>query len=457
MAGLAGISLSLLLAVPQGAEDSRLTTSLGASDVKVLNRKAQAWIRAELAWDEKDSKSNRTKARKTRDSFMKVYLQKSKKREILKHMKDVLGIFGNVFPYGRVSTSGEIKVYKDLKGRKIYTLAPKKYRKENKCPMVLMLRGKSGGGWAEPAAYLKATWSTAPMYAETLFTMPPQEKGADYETQPDLTTEKGRAEEEQRVERTFMAYGDMMRTFRIDRNKLFLDCGVGSGGFGLRFATYIPSRFAGLILREPVDTGKLMLMSLKGLPILMVSTAKTKQACDALKVKIDKIKSGFVTIIEGKGNAPFAANAAEIDAWTQKQSRVLYPDEVAIAPNNDRFVKSHWVAILAAEPLDSVGDKERPFVNVKVDRVKNQILVNSQQVSEIGLYLNDALVDLDKPVTVIANGKALEANKFDRSLNGMIKYMRGFYDSTQLYSAYYRFAVPKEEKAKEPAKPGDGK
>ena len=61
---------------------------------------------------------------------------------------------------------------------------------------------------------------------------------------------------------------------------MFIDCGDGTSGFGIRLLTYFPSRFAGAILRAPADPGKLPLDSLAGLPLLLVSTANTKENCN---------------------------------------------------------------------------------------------------------------------------------------------------------------------------------
>ena len=69
-------------------------------------------------------------------------------------------------------------------------------------------------------------------------------------------------------------------------------------------------------------------------------------------------------------------------------------------------------------------------------------------MSEIGLYLNDYLVDLDKEVTFVVNGKEIPGEKFQRSIRTVERYMRRAYDPTALYTAYHRLEIPKIDKAK---------
>ena len=95
-----------------------------------------------------------------------------------------------------------------------------------------------------------------------------------------------------------------------------------------------------------------------------------------------------------------------------KIKRRLFPLEVTIAPNHDRFNRAFWVDIISCEPLELVKRDQRPFLRVKADPEKNQIIVTARSVSEIGLYLNDYLLDLDKEVSIVVNGKVIKGEKF---------------------------------------------
>jgi hypothetical protein len=188
-----------------------------------------------------------------------------------------------------------------------------------------------------------------------------------------------------------------------------------------------------------------------GVPVLLVSTAETAATCDKIQKALDAVEPGFVTIVEGSGAAPYSAAAGEIDAWMRTKSRNLFPKEVVIVPNHDRFQSAHWVQIIASEPLESVGKDERPFVRVKSDPDNNRVIITTRSVSEMGLYLNDCFVDLSKEVVFVVNGQEIKGNQFQRSMKVLTQYMIRRYDPTFLYTAYHRFevpSVPKDDKGK---------
>ena len=80
-------------------------------------------------------------------------------------------------------------------------------------------------------------------------------------------------------------------------------------------------------------------------PILLVSTPKTKAACKEIQDVMEKLVPGFVTMVEGEGEAPYSSAAVEIDKWLRVQTRPLFPTEVRLTPNHDRFHSAHWVEI----------------------------------------------------------------------------------------------------------------
>ena len=89
------------------------------------------------------------------------------------------------------------------------------------------------------------------------------------------------------------------------------------------------------------------------------------------------------------------------------------------------------------------------MVRVKAEPDKNRIVITARNVTEIGLYLNDAIADLDKEVTFVVNGKEITGTKLQRSIRTVERYMRKAYDPTNLYTAYHRLEIPRVEKDKE--------
>jgi hypothetical protein len=83
---------------------------------------------------------------------------------------------------------------------------------------------------------------------------------------------------------------------------------------------------------------------------------------------------------------------------------------------------------------------------VRADSVANRVYIESHNVREAYVLLNDALVDLEKPVTFVVNGVA-HNQLFSRSVETVFEYLIRYYDCTALYSVRYQFLLPRQPSA----------
>ncbi|MHC4513745.1 MAG: hypothetical protein ACYTGW_01655 [Planctomycetota bacterium] len=462
MASLAALSLGLLILCPQGAgddKDDRLSKALKSSDVNSLKKKTAEWVNAQIEFQNDDSPKRARKVRKTRQSHQKAWNSKSKKTDLLKHMGDMLAVFDGVFSYPKKSTSGVFKNFSEkprgLEQQLNYGLvAPKGYRPDKQAYRAVVLlpgQNEAGDAWADSKVYFENTWRKAPLTKDTFFFVPKLRDKDEYDKVPDLTKQLEADGELARIRSVLSPLGEVNRQYNLNRSRMILDCGKGTSGWGIRLATYFPMRFAGLILRHPVDIEKLQLDSLSGRPVLLIASEDTKAACEALKKKLDKLQDGVCEILDGTGPYPFHASQAAIDAWVMKVERPLFPPKVVLATNHDRFGKAYWINIIQMEPLDTVTDEQRPRLVAEADREKNTITIKCRSITSFFLFLNDALVDLDKEVILIVNGRETK-HKFRRRLETMVDELITAYDPTHLYTVRHQVTVPKaKEEPKEAA------
>jgi hypothetical protein len=259
------------------------------------------------------------------------------------------------------------------------------------------------------------------------------------EASTDLRSKAFQDKERQRIRHVLSAFGEVQREFRLDRRRIFLDCTRGTAAFGLRLATYFPSRFAGVILRGPFPVGgDVLLESLAGVRVLM-ECAVGNQVCIHLQRRLDALQPGNVTIVEAYNRA----SRVQIDTWLRAVKRPLFPPRVLLAPNNASFRKSHWVEIVTAEDPLLVPADQRPLVIAHADHEANRITIRARGVTEVGLYLNDHLIDLDRDPELIVNGVRIGPLQLQRSLRTVERYMRRAYDPTALYTAYHRVIIPR--------------
>ncbi len=79
--------------------------------------------------------------------------------------------------------------------------------------------------------------------------------------------------------------------------------------------------------------------------------------------------------------------------------------------------RCHWLAASVIEkPADTGKDAPPPMYAMKGTVDGNAVSIETRGVREIRLFLNDALVDLDAPVTVTVNGRAVFSGPVPRSL-----------------------------------------
>ncbi len=141
-------------------------------------------------------------------------------------------------------------------------------------------------------------------------------------------------------------------------------------------------------------------------------------------------------MLDAKGTYPYAESAADIAGWIKGKVRNLVRPHVIVANTHDRFRKAYWVQMGLAERLADVSAENLPLLEVKADRATNTITITSKSVSDCRLMLNDALVDLEKDVTLVVNGKARKSARIPRdSIKRLAETVFQVRDNTALFTA----------------------
>jgi len=192
---------------------------------------------------------------------------------------------------------------------------------------------------------------------------------------------------EQAVPRVMLLMRTMSETYALDFNRIYL----GGKGVGLTHAGTIadkfPDRFAGLIGRAG-DLGDLGAQNFQNLPSYFAGGgAKVTAFRDSAKEL-------------GWDNCTLEPEGKEQDIWNwiQGHSRPAYPQEVVLAPGSPLPRRSAWLEV---PPSDYAATAR---IRARIDRAANTITIDGTGVTDCVVYLNDAMLDLDKPIAVTANG-----------------------------------------------------
>ncbi len=91
-----------------------------------------------------------------------------------------------------------------------------------------------------------------------------------------------------------------------------------------------------------------------------------------------------------------AGKEADVWEWMQRHPRRTYPRAVSVVPGDPFPTRAYWLRM-----APSAADAR---ASASVERETNTIRIESSGVSHVTLYLNDALLDLERPVSVVWEG-----------------------------------------------------
>lgn len=125
----------------------------------------------------------------------------------------------------------------------------------------------------------------------------------------------------------------------------------------------------------------------------------------------------------------------ELWSWVIEQRRTAHPERVTFRPRDERARDAYWISALGIEI-----DNPETGLNASIDRGTNTIEIKAVGIGSVKLYLNDALVDLTRPVRVVLNGVEHE-REFGRSLNIMLQRLTASNDPGRIYVAQAEFDI----------------
>jgi dienelactone hydrolase len=328
---------------------------------------------------------------------------------------------------------------------------PKAYDPSKAWPLLVTLHGTNREGRADAGARWITAWLANAIVCERFIVVAP-------------TTVRHTWSSRQGHSHVLTAIDEVARELHVDPDRVVLDgMSMGAGGtFDL--AEYHPDRFAAIAprcgapdVRRKKD-GSLVPMlceNFRHVPIHWVVGAKDE------KIPIDIVRAAKDAIVAMKYACDYREHADgghdwslgkddEIAAWLEKQRRPTYPDEVVWKSYEKGFPGAYWIEatkrtdatpILTTHLDMNARESEtraefRPPVVIRARRAGNAIDVACEEVKELRVWLDDAMLDLDRPVTVTLNGKRLFDGKAKRSVDTLIDEARRRRDRAMTFSAF---------------------
>jgi hypothetical protein len=263
---------------------------------------------------------------------------------------------------------------------------PKEYDAERAWPLILTIPEEG----ETPAGHLRARWLNRDLLGSVILFAPAMPA---VQAEWDKVTVEGRPGGLAHLLTAHRIAGERLA---VDPDRVFV-VGRGKGvPVGLAAGNYSPQRFAGIV-GWAGDAGDLGPENFLNLPTLFAGGGAKAHAFHAKAVEL------------GFDNCTVEADATEekIWQWIQAHARNPWPSKVRIVVGDPFPTRVHWLRV-APTAVDT-------HATALADREAGRIEITCAGTSSVALFLSDALVDLDRPVTVVCNGESTEV-KLERSL-----------------------------------------
>jgi len=258
---------------------------------------------------------------------------------------------------------------------------------------------------------------------------------------------------------------DIRKYYHIDPDRIFLT-GMSNGGIGTwLIGMHHAPLFAGI---APMASGLddvLMpfLANLRNTPTYIIHGEKDQVMPVELSRSISRELEalGYPYVYrEHQGEHPHAGGhyfpkeeVPELVAWFDSRRRDSMPLKLTVVREASHFQPFSWVRLEATDPIaafsddlvDKSDEKMARREYAKLDAAitsRNRIEVKTERVRRFSIFVNDQLVDLSKPITVVMNGQIAFEGLLTPSLETLLRQARIRQDPGELFSAQITVTAP---------------
>jgi hypothetical protein len=140
--------------------------------------------------------------------------------------------------------------------------------------------------------------------------------------------------------------------------------------------------------------------------------------------------------------------------WFNRQRREPLPTRLTVVRDGSHFQSFNWIRLDATDPIAAFSEdlvdkrderiKRRVYARLDASIVEtNRIEVKAEHVQRYSLFLNEQLIDVSKPLTVVTNGRLSFEGTVTPSVETLLRQARLRQDPERLFSVHLTIAIAK--------------
>lgn len=228
----------------------------------------------------------------------------------------------------------------------------------------------------------------------------------------------------------------------LDRDRTFLDGYADSATSAWLLGSSFRDIFAGIVARSAAPGDAMVEGNMRYVGAFCVLGSDNENVdFDATRKMFEKLEQEKYPIVlqekAGQGDSTFTDANPDIVAWLDGQRRHLFPSHVDIRTRERMFGRGYWVSVTKTETAtdEETGLPLLARLEAVANPTDNRIDITSENVYEVELFLNDDIVDLDRPFTIYVNGEKTWNGIKERDWRYLLERYQSSGDATRLFTA----------------------
>lgn len=262
--------------------------------------------------------------------------------------------------------------------------------------------------------------------------------------------------------------GSVRSRYRIDPDRIFLT-GMSNGGIGTYLiGAHHASLFAGL---APMASGLddvlfPFLENLSHTPLYLIHGARDQvmpvELSRTMAQELSRLGIAFVYREHDRVH-PMAGGhffpreeLPQLVTWFGSQRREAFPKKITLVRDASHLTSFGWVRMDATDRIAAFTEgltdtqdewiRKRIYARLEAEVVApNRIEVRTQRVRRYSVYLNQTLVDLARPISIVTNGRVSYEGSVAPSVETLLRDARARRDPHRLFPVVLTIAVEGEE------------